>query len=170
MPIVIIVVGIMLIVTALNNKLSTLSQLLQDDWAPQEKGVVGFPIWLAAIGLIGLLGYIKPLKPLSMAFMVLIFVVLFLTKGGGSTAQGVGFFTQLFSFVKTTSTQSASTASQAGAATGPSLSAGDSIQSVIQSFTPNLEGNSTAQFPNPLSQSGNSIDISNAAQQLFAGG
>jgi hypothetical protein len=144
MPIVIIVIGIVLIFAAINNKLEQLSQLLQDEWSPSESGVVGFPVWLGAISVVAVIGYVKELKPISNAFMVLIFVVLFLVGG-----QGGSFFKNLFAaFQNKNLANSQASNAQTGAVNSsiPTLGAGSSLQQVISSFSPSLEG-----IPDPSS-------------------
>lgn len=81
MPLFILAVGILLIISAVNNKLPELAGLLKEDFSPSSN-VAGFPIWVFAIVLIGLLGYIPGVKPLSNAFLVLLFVGLILANRG----------------------------------------------------------------------------------------
>lgn len=81
MPIFFLLVGIMLIITALNNKMPQLGTLIKEDFQPSQ-GDPGFVPWIIAIFVIGALGYIKPLKPISIAFLTLIMLVMFLSNGG----------------------------------------------------------------------------------------
>jgi len=81
MPIFFLLVGIMLIVTAINNKLPQLRDLLAEDFAPSN-GAAGFHVWILALFVAGSLGYIKSFRPVANAFIVLILVGLVLSNGG----------------------------------------------------------------------------------------
>lgn len=88
MPIVILVISLTLVFAGLNDKLGTLSSLLQDDIKPSD-GSASFGLWVLAIIIVGVLGYVNKLRPFSNAFLVLIFVAILISNKG--------FFTQLFS-------------------------------------------------------------------------
>ena len=107
MAFVLLIVGITLLVAAVQNTQGTLFTLLAGDFKQ-------FIFWFVAIFLIGALGYIPKLKPLSTAFMALVILVLFLSKGKG-------FFPQFTSALGTASTAPAATASQPAASGGLSL-------------------------------------------------
>lgn len=81
MPIVFLLAGLMLIITALNNKMPQLGSLIKADFQPSQ-GDPGFVPWIITIFVIGALGYVKALKPISIAFLTLIVVVIFLSNGG----------------------------------------------------------------------------------------
>lgn len=81
MPLFFLLIGILLIFAAINNKLGQLGSLVAEDFAPTT-GAAGFQVWIVAIFIIGALGYVKELKPLSNAFLVLILVVLILSNRG----------------------------------------------------------------------------------------
>lgn len=81
MPLFFLLVGIMLIVTAINNKLPELRRLVGEDFAPSD-GSAGFHIWILAIFVAGAVGYVKELKPVANAFIVLILVGIILSNRG----------------------------------------------------------------------------------------
>jgi len=82
MPIFFLLVGALLIIVAVNDKMSELSGLIKDDFRPSTGGVPGFPIWIVAIFIAGSLGYIKELRPVANAFLTLIIVSLILSNRG----------------------------------------------------------------------------------------
>lgn len=82
MPIFFLVVGIMLIVVGINNKLPELGSLIKEDFAPSQAGVTPFQIWIIAIFAIGAIGYYKPAKPLSNSFLALVVLVMVLSNKG----------------------------------------------------------------------------------------
>lgn len=81
MPIFFLIVGILLIVVAINNKMSDLGTLIKDDFAPQGNQA-GFAVWIVAIFVIGSLGYVKTFKPVANAFIALIVVIMILSNRG----------------------------------------------------------------------------------------
>ncbi len=81
MPIFFLLVGILLIVVAVNNKMSDLTGLIKEDFKTSN-GVPGFHIWIVAIFVTGALGYVKSLRPVANAFLVLIIVSLILSNKG----------------------------------------------------------------------------------------
>lgn len=96
MPIVALIIGVLLIVTGLNNRLTgpatpNLVSLIGEDINPSN-GTAGFGVWVLAILFIGALGYFRPLRPISNGFLILLFLGIFLAGNG---SQGTGFFAQL---------------------------------------------------------------------------
>lgn len=83
MPIALLIIGAVFIVAAIRGTHKELFETLKDDFS----GSNNFFAWGLAIFFIGAIGYSKSLKPLSNAFLVLLFVTIFLTSGRG-------FFTQ----------------------------------------------------------------------------
>ncbi len=81
MPIFFLLIGIMLIVVSLNDKLPALGSLVKDDFQPST-GQPSFTAWIVALFVIGSLGYVKTLRPLANSFLVLIVLVMFLRNGG----------------------------------------------------------------------------------------
>lgn len=81
MPIVFLVLGILLIVVAINNKMPELGTLVKEDFQPSDNSPA-FTSWIIALFVIGALGYVKPLKPVANTFLVLVVVVMFLSNGG----------------------------------------------------------------------------------------
>jgi len=104
MPIFFGVVGIVLVICALNNTLSSeagsggLGDLIRKDFTGQNN----FLIWAVAIGVAGAAGYIPKFKPVSYSFLALIFLSLILANqrrdGSG------GLFTNFFSAVNSAGT------------------------------------------------------------------
>lgn len=81
MPIFILIVGVMLVVVGINNKIPDLAGLLKEDFRPTEN-VAGFHVWIIAIFVAGSLGYIKEFKPVANAFLALIIIALLLSNKG----------------------------------------------------------------------------------------
>jgi hypothetical protein len=81
MPILFLIIGVMLIVVAVNDKMPELTGLVKEDFNPTGS-VAGFPVWMAAIFVTGALGYIKAFRPVANAFLVLIVVSMVLSNRG----------------------------------------------------------------------------------------
>lgn len=79
MPILFLIVGIFLIVVALNDKMKELGSLAKDDFS---LGKGGFVPWIVAIFVIGSLGYAKSFKPVANAFLFLVIIVMLLSNRG----------------------------------------------------------------------------------------
>lgn len=90
MPFALIIVGLVLLVAAIRGTTSGpdgLFELVKGDF----QGEGNFVYWVVSILIIGSIGYIPRLRPLSVAFLTLVIVVLFLTRGDPNKASG-GFF------------------------------------------------------------------------------
>lgn len=85
-----LIIGIVLLVSAIRNTQAGLVAVLRSDFT----GPNNFTYWVIALIVIGAIGYVDKLKPLSDGLLVLIIVALFLSKGG--------FFNQFQSALKTT--------------------------------------------------------------------
>ena len=83
MPFALVTIGLLLVVTGFQNTYKQFGSQVAGDFTGQNN----FAYWLVALGVIGGLGYIKPLEGFSRAFMFLIIMVLFLTKGQGFFAK-----------------------------------------------------------------------------------
>lgn len=81
MPIFFLVIGILLIVSAINNKTGQLTQLVAGDLTGSN-GSESFIVWALALVVIGMIGYVKALKPVSNAFLALVLIVMVLRNGG----------------------------------------------------------------------------------------
>lgn len=141
MPFALLIIGIVLLVAGVRGTQSTLFSLVQGDFT----GDSNFFFWFVSIILIGAIGYIPKLKPVSTAFLVLVVMVLFLTKGKPG-ASGGGFFAQFTSALQSTqkgSTGSTQTSQQSLAQQSATL------QSQAQNLTTALQQN--------LSQSANAL-------------
>jgi hypothetical protein len=95
MPFALIVIGTVLLVAAARNTQGDLFDLVKGDFT----GPNNFIYWFISIMIIGSLGYIPKLKPLSTAFLALVIVVLFLTRGKQ------GFFGKFTEAIGTTTEQ-----------------------------------------------------------------
>jgi hypothetical protein len=156
MAILFIIIGVVLVFAAVNNKLSTLVSLLSEDWAPTEQNIPSFAIWAFVMLCVGALGYAKPLRPLSTALMALVIVVLALSNKG--------FFNNLLAAFQ--NRQLASSAGNSSQPASPiSLANGNSLADVVQSFTPSLEGTPNISLPSSLT-----LPLTNAAQNLLPTG
>jgi hypothetical protein len=78
MPIALFVIGVIFLVAAVRGKQDILFDTLKDDFA----GPNNFIYWGVAIWVITAVGYIKALKPLSHAFLVLVFLAMFIRNKG----------------------------------------------------------------------------------------
>lgn len=123
MPFALLIIGIVLLVAGVRGTQSTLFGLLQGDFTGQNN----FFYWFAAIVIIGMIGYIPKLKPISTAFLVLVVMVLFLSKGNPQGSGG-GLFTQLTSALKIPSSTSATQTSQS---LGQQMTAAQNQQTTI---------------------------------------
>lgn len=94
MPIIILFAAVFLVAAGINNKIPQLFGLLKEDFQPSD-GVASFGIWMLAIFFIGVIGYYSKARPFSNAFLVLLFLAIFLAHRSGGTAQGSGFFDNL---------------------------------------------------------------------------
>jgi hypothetical protein len=77
MPLLFLLVGLILVVTAIRGTTGDFASHLSQDVDS------GFVKWLAAIVVVGLIGYIPGLKEPSRYLMALVAVVIFLTSGSG---------------------------------------------------------------------------------------
>jgi len=81
MPILFLIVGILLIIVGINDKMSEFVALLKEDFKPSD-GSPSFIVWILAIFVAGAIGYIKDLKPVANAFLVLIILGMLLSNKG----------------------------------------------------------------------------------------
>lgn len=93
MPLFLGVIGIVLVICAINNTLGELSALVRGDFT----GPNNFLIWLVALAVVGLVGYIPRFKPVSYAFFVLIFAGIILANEGRN---GGGLFANFFKAIQ----------------------------------------------------------------------
>lgn len=82
MPYMLILVGLVLIITAIQNTYTALGQQLQKDFT----GPQGFLVWILAIVAVGALGYVKGWEKFSRWFLALILIAIVLAqyKRGGN--------------------------------------------------------------------------------------
>ncbi len=81
MPIFFLIVGVLLIIVSINNKLPELGALVRDDFVA-SRGAPSFAVWVLAIFVAGSIGYIRELKPVANAFLVLIVLGMILSNKG----------------------------------------------------------------------------------------
>lgn len=81
MPIFFLIVGALLIIVSINNKLPELGGLVRSDFVASP-GSPSFAVWLLAIFVAGSVGYVKELRPVANAFLVLIVVGMILSNKG----------------------------------------------------------------------------------------
>ena len=109
-----LIIGAILLVSAARGTTDGpdgLFTLLRGDFTGQGN----FIYWFVAILLIGMLGYIPKVKPISVAFLALVVLVLFLSRGDPSKAGG-GFFEKFTQGLAKTTTQNDVSTSTAQAA------------------------------------------------------
>lgn len=106
MPLFFGIVGIFLIICALNNTLSDASDLLRKDFTGQNN----FLVWIVAIVIVGAAGYIPRFKPVSYAFLALIFLSIILANQKRDGSSG-GLFAQFFGAINSAGTSGGSSAS-----------------------------------------------------------
>lgn len=81
MPLFILFVGVLLVITGVNNKMGELGALLKADFT-SSGSTPPFQVWILAIFAAGALGYVRALRPVSNAFLVLIIVGMLLSNKG----------------------------------------------------------------------------------------
>jgi hypothetical protein len=99
MPFALMIVGLVLLVSAIRGTQQDLFKLVKGDFT----GPNNFIFWMAAILAIGAMGYIPRVKPISTAFLVLVVLVLVLARGNPQGVGG-GLFTKLTTGLKSTVT------------------------------------------------------------------
>lgn len=129
MPFALLIIGAFLLISAVRGTAdgpNGLFALVSGDFTQPP----GFAYWMVAILIVGAVGYIPKVKPISVAFLWLIVLVLFLSKGDPSKVGG-GFFTQ---FVQ--GLQSTTTAQTAAASATPAAPAGYTLGTPISGSNP----------------------------------
>lgn len=116
MPFALVIIGVVLLIAAVRGTTGDsgsqkgLFTLVKGDFS----GPNNFIYWFVAILIIGMIGYIPDLKKLSVAFLTLVIVVLFLSRGG--------FFQQFTSALGSTQTGAVSSAVNSATSGLPNLS------------------------------------------------
>lgn len=85
MPLFLLLVGAIFLAAAIRGTACGGEQCYRVLFATMKDDFTGpnnFFYWIMALFFVGMVGYYRPLKPLANSFMVLIFVVLFLTHEG----------------------------------------------------------------------------------------
>jgi len=78
MPYGLVIIGLLMIITGINNTYSQFASQLQSDFT----GSKSFIVWIIALGSVGALGYIKDLRTFSHYFMALILISMVLANKG----------------------------------------------------------------------------------------
>lgn len=97
-----------MLIAAIRGTQGDLGTLLKGDFT----GQANFIFWFVSILLIGAVGYIPKLKPFSVAFLVLVILVLFLSRGNPQTSSG-GFFGKFVQALQSTTSVATSATSTA---------------------------------------------------------
>lgn len=94
-----LIIGITLIVAAVQNTHMDLTHLVAGDFS----GPNNFLYWVVALVVLGGIGFIPKLKGVSTSLIVLVMLVLILYRGKPGTAEG-GFFQKFVDAIKGTET------------------------------------------------------------------
>ena len=78
MPFVLVAIGLLMIITGINNTYAQFGAQLQGDFS----GSKSFIVWILALGSVGALGYINDLRNFSHYFMALILIAMVLSNKG----------------------------------------------------------------------------------------
>lgn len=78
MPFALVIIGLLMIITGINNTYSPFASQLQKDFS----GSKSFIVWILALGSVGALGYVKDLRQFSHYFMALILLSMILSNKG----------------------------------------------------------------------------------------
>jgi hypothetical protein len=78
MPFALLIIGIVLLVSSVNNTSDNLFSLVKDDFTGEDN----FTYWVIVMLILGALGYIPTVKNLSRLFMALVIIGLMLSNGG----------------------------------------------------------------------------------------
>ncbi len=83
MPFALVTIGLLLVITGFQNTYSQLGSQVVKDFSGQGN----FTYWIIALFVVGAIGYNETLKPFSRAFMALIIIGIFLSRGKGFFSQ-----------------------------------------------------------------------------------
>lgn len=129
MPFALVAIGLLMILTGINNTYAQFGSQVQKDFS----GSKSFIVWIIALGAVGALGYIRDLRQFSHYFMALILISLVLSNKG--------FFAN---FTKAIAAGPVAPAANADSGTGASASPTITIRSLFgggtsQQSTSNVE-------------------------------
>lgn len=136
MPFVLIALGILFLVVAVQGTQGSLFALLKSEFV----GTNSFIPWVAAFVILGLAGYIKPIRPITHAFLALLFLVLVLVNGKG-------FFAQFNNAIKNPVAPAVTPGSNAATAAGGIYGVPNSISqstATVPGLTASQQGGSAA--------------------------
>ena len=122
MPFALVIIGLLMIITGINNTYSQFGSQLQTDLG----GSKGFLVWAVALGAVGALGYVQNLRTFSHYFMALILISFILANKG--------VFANFKTALANGPVAPTATASQ------PALSSGSSTSALTSAITSNQQG------------------------------
>lgn len=132
MPFALLIIGLVLLTTAVRGTQDDLFTLVKKDFTGQNN----FIYWVVSILIIGSLGYVPKLKSFSVAFLGLVIIVLVLTKGNPNGIGG-GFFNQFTAQLKSTTVP---TTGSTGATGTPSTSSLPDLTGAIGDLSTMIPG------------------------------
>lgn len=153
MPFILALVGLILIISAVQGTLGALGAELKDDFT----GPGNFFFWIVAIGAIGALGYYGPLKPVSRSLLVLVILALVLSNRGVFTKGVAALNSGPIAPVKDTPAANDNASGAAG-------TAGISIMDVAGSFSATAQDASATRREKSAENFGTSLKV---ALKLF---
>jgi hypothetical protein len=81
-PLVLLLVGVTLLITAFKGTTGTLGSMVKNDITGTGPSDPGFAKWLLAFAVIGGFSYIPGFRPVANAFLALVIIALILAHGG----------------------------------------------------------------------------------------
>ncbi len=147
MPFMLIVVGLVLVITSIQNTYAALGAQITKDFS----GSQGFLVWILALIAVGALGYVPGWEKFSRWFLALILIAIILAQSKNSNAQG-GIFGRFLQQIKNPVAPAAgaggtaSTTGIFGPSSSPTVS--QTGQGVLQGGMTNA-GNLNAWIANP---------------------
>ena len=120
MPFVLLALGILFFVVAIQGTQGTLFSLLKSEFV----GSNSFVVWASALIIIGLLGYIKPIRPISHAFLALVVLVMVL-------ANGRGFFSQFNAAIRSPAAPAPATGATPASIAAPAMPSSNFLGSAV---------------------------------------
>lgn len=131
MPFILLVMGVFLVVSAVQGTQTQLWNLVSGDYS----GPNNFWYWTIAIFVIGGIGYSKKAQPFANGFLGLILLVLVLRKANPG-ATGGGFFSEFTAAIQGTTTPTAAASSSAAASTSTAAPAATGGLPALPALTP----------------------------------
>lgn len=136
MPFVLLFLGFLFLVVAINGTQGDFFSLLKSEFT----GANNFVVWIGAIMILGLLGYFRPIRPITHGLIALVFLVLILT-------QGTGFFDRFNAALKSPVAPSASGGTAPAASMPGSLISSAAASPAPALATPSATGGTAPSSP-----------------------